>query len=240
MQEIETEIKAGRYAIACRELEKLLSWKSDPKGGIVYLLGSCELARGRPAAAGEAGAGRSRFRLRGASDSRTHASLARFRTNCAPNSSSSSPPAIAAMIRRHFACCSCRSTASSAASMRQNVSSNSGGNISRAIGEGSLEPAIKLLRLHIELTEKAMPVEEVRASIDAAARNAPDDDRVWLGQANLAIRTGDFDAARRRLDDCLRRRPDDLPTGADHRTGASRPTRSPWRKKHSRIWRLPG
>ena len=45
---------AGRYATACRNLERLLSWKADPKGGIVYLLGSCELARGRTEAADDA------------------------------------------------------------------------------------------------------------------------------------------------------------------------------------------
>ena len=54
MEEIESEIMAGRYAIACRNLDKLLSWKADPNGGIVYLLGSCELARGRNQAADEA------------------------------------------------------------------------------------------------------------------------------------------------------------------------------------------
>ena len=54
MAEIESEIMAGRYAIACRNLDKLLSWKADPNGAIVYLLGSCELARGRNQAAGEA------------------------------------------------------------------------------------------------------------------------------------------------------------------------------------------
>ena len=54
MEEIESEIVAGRYAIACRNLDKLLSWKADPNGGIVYLLGSCELARGRNQAAAEA------------------------------------------------------------------------------------------------------------------------------------------------------------------------------------------
>ncbi len=40
---------------------------------------------------------------------------------------------------------------------------------------------------------------------------APDDDRVWLGRANLAIRDGSFDLAARLLDACLRRRPDDVP-----------------------------
>ena len=37
-----------------------------------------------------------------------------------------------------------------------------------------------------------------------------DDDRVWLGRANLAIKTGRFDEAARWLDACSERRPDDL------------------------------
>ena len=40
---------------------------------------------------------------------------------------------------------------------------------------------------------------------------APDDDRVWLGKANLAIRAGSYDEAARWLDACLRRRPEDVP-----------------------------
>ena len=64
-----------------------------------------------------------------------------------------------------------------------------------ALGEGALEPAIKLLRQHIELTLKPTPVETIRTYLDQAARLAPDDDRVWLGQANLAIRTGAYDEA---------------------------------------------
>ena len=80
-----------------------------------------------------------------------------------------------------------------------------------ALGEGALEPAIKLVRQHIELTEKPIPVGNIRAFLDQAARLAPDDDRVWLGRANLAIRTGAFDEAQRWLDACLRLRPEDFP-----------------------------
>ena len=54
MAEIESEIVAGQHAIACRNIEKLLTWKADPNGAIHYLLGSCELARGRGPAAGAA------------------------------------------------------------------------------------------------------------------------------------------------------------------------------------------
>ena len=54
MEEIESAIVVGRNGIACRNLEKLLSWKADPNGEIAYLWGSCELARGRIQAAGAA------------------------------------------------------------------------------------------------------------------------------------------------------------------------------------------
>jgi thioredoxin-like negative regulator of GroEL len=80
-----------------------------------------------------------------------------------------------------------------------------------ALGEGALEPAIKLLRLHIELTLRATPVEKIRAYLDSATRLASEDDRVWLGRANLAICTGALDEAKRWLDDCLLRRPKDVP-----------------------------
>ena len=39
-----------------------------------------------------------------------------------------------------------------------------------ATGEGALEPAIKLVRQHIELTLKPTPVETIRAFLDQAAR----------------------------------------------------------------------
>ena len=58
---------------------------------------------------------------------------------------------------------------------------------------------------------KPTPVETVRAVLDRAAELAPDDDRVWLGRANLAIRTGAYDEAERWLDACQRRRPEDVP-----------------------------
>ncbi len=54
MDRIESQIVGGRYALACRDLTELLSWRADPTGGIVYLLGSCELARGRNEAAAQA------------------------------------------------------------------------------------------------------------------------------------------------------------------------------------------
>ena len=77
--------------------------------------------------------------------------------------------------------------------------------------EGTSELAINLARLHIELVSMPNPTEAVRPEIERAAKMAPDDDRVWLGQANLATRTGDMDAGERWLDACYLRRPDDIP-----------------------------
>jgi enediyne biosynthesis protein E4 len=55
-----------------------------------------------------------------------------------------------------------------------------------------------------------VPIEKIWPALEKAAENSPDDDRVWLGRANLAIRTGEFAKARRWLDDCLQRRPGDV------------------------------
>ncbi len=53
------------------------------------------------------------------------------------------------------------------------------------------------------------PIEKIGPALEKAAENSPDDDRIWLGRANLAIRTGEFANAKRWLDDCLARRPHD-------------------------------
>jgi predicted Zn-dependent protease len=74
-------------------------------------------------------------------------------------------------------------------------------------GEGGSEKAINLVRLHIELRRTRPPIEALRAILDQAAALAPDDDRIWLGRANLAIRAGLNDEAERLLDACRRRRP---------------------------------
>ena len=52
-------------------------------------------------------------------------------------------------------------------------------------------------------------IDPIRAAVERAAARAPDDDRVWLAQANLALLSGRLPEARRWLDDCWKRRPDD-------------------------------
>ena len=78
-----------------------------------------------------------------------------------------------------------------------------------ANGEGEVEQAVNLARLHMELRWNVPPAGAIGEYLDRAGRLAPDDDRIWLGRANLAIRAGAYDEARRWIDDCLGRRPDD-------------------------------
>ncbi len=56
------------------------------------------------------------------------------------------------------------------------------------------------------LDHSPMPVEAWKRSLEAADS---EDDRVWLGRANVAITTGRFDEAAPWLERCLGRRPDD-------------------------------
>lgn len=60
-------------------------------------------------------------------------------------------------------------------------------------------------RLH-QIETRANGIDETAAYLESAGRQAPDDDRVWLGRANLAIRLGRFDEAARWLDRCSTRR----------------------------------
>jgi len=78
------------------------------------------------------------------------------------------------------------------------------------LGEGDDEPAIKLLRQHLAVTLKPPLVDKVRRILDEAGKRVPEDDRIWLGRVNLALRMGDLDEARRWLDACLSKRPRDF------------------------------
>jgi enediyne biosynthesis protein E4 len=58
-------------------------------------------------------------------------------------------------------------------------------------------------------TPSPVPLEELRYVVENAAKGAPDDDRVWLAQANLAARTSRYREAAELVEKCLARRPDD-------------------------------
>jgi enediyne biosynthesis protein E4 len=75
--------------------------------------------------------------------------------------------------------------------------------------EGAENPA-DILRKHFLVgNARSYPLDALRSRLEDAGRLAPDDDRVWLGKANLAIRTAQFADAEHWLKRCLRRRPED-------------------------------
>ncbi len=212
MSDIQAEIVDGRYAIACRNLDQLLSWRADPTGSIAYLLGSCELARGRREAAEGAWARiapGSRFseqaverRMRLLQDSGRLAAAERLVSDAAGDPRNDRTALLALLVPVF----SEQGRIDEAERLIENRWETL-----NASKTGALEPAIKLVRQHIDLTLKAAPAETVRAILEQASQRAPDDDRVWLGRANLAIRTGALDEAKRWLDACRERRPDDVP-----------------------------
>jgi tetratricopeptide (TPR) repeat protein len=65
------------------------------------------------------------------------------------------------------------------------------------------------LRTFWLLDAEPVTVEMVRAVLENASRSSPDDDRVWLAQANLALRLGQLDSAGEFLDRCEQASPDD-------------------------------
>ncbi len=74
-----------------------------------------------------------------------------------------------------------------------------------AAWQESDDPAELIKRL-VRLDAAPLPLETTRKTLD---NGAADDDRVWLGRANLAIRMGQFDRAAQWLEACERRRPRD-------------------------------
>jgi thioredoxin-like negative regulator of GroEL len=78
-------------------------------------------------------------------------------------------------------------------------------------GEGASDAAMNLVRAHIELRQTPIPIDAVAAGLEYAGRLAPDDDRMMLGKANLALRTSATGEAGRLLEVCRRLRPDDPP-----------------------------
>jgi hypothetical protein len=73
-----------------------------------------------------------------------------------------------------------------------------------------LRPWAEVLRTRWLVDDgSASTLDAVERRLDEAGREAPDDDRVWLGRACLAIRKERLDEADEWLKKCLARRPDD-------------------------------
>jgi enediyne biosynthesis protein E4 len=77
-------------------------------------------------------------------------------------------------------------------------------------GVAASETAINQLWLYIQLQSNPVGDDTIRTILERAGQVAPDDDRVWLWKAKLAIRTRSYDEAATWIDQCLKRRPNDV------------------------------
>jgi enediyne biosynthesis protein E4 len=209
--EIKSEMARARYGIAAKRLTELLG-KSSSADEATYLLGICEERRGHNEGAAKAWAkitpGTSfshlalQARVQQAEESGRFAEVERLVTEAAQDRRNDGTELRAMLVPLYSQLGRIDEAERLVEARWERLNAD---------GKRALERAIFQLRLHIVLTLKTNSVENIRQYLDQAARFAPNDDRVWLGRANLAIRTGDFDEAKRWLDACLERRPDDAP-----------------------------
>jgi enediyne biosynthesis protein E4 len=209
MAVIDDAIRHGRYATATRDLSALLSWNpgSDQAS---YLLGVCEKALGRGTQAdaawgaippnslysNRAVASRMDLLIERGRLAEAEQLIVRSSDDRGSEGSALRMALIPLFVKEGRAEEAERLIESRWASLNLE-------------GAEVVEQAVNLARLHLELRGNVPPAEPIREYLDRLGQLAPDDDRVWLGKANLAIRTGSYAEANRWLDDCLRRRPDD-------------------------------
>jgi tetratricopeptide (TPR) repeat protein len=209
MGAIQKEIESGLGGLAARDLAALLSWKPDSDEAL-YLLGKCELARGRAQAADTAWARvapRSRFAPQ-AMAGRVQVQMELGRLADAEqliNNALKDPQIDGSLLRALLA----------PVYLPQGRLEE----VLRLIearwdaldrsGEGASDQAINLVRLHVDLRLTPSDDELNRAALEGAARAAAEDDRVWLARANQALGDGALDEASSWLDRCLERRPED-------------------------------
>jgi len=211
--EIHQQIQAERYGAAARNLAGLLAWEPGSDEA-ACLLGNCERARGRIQAADEAWArvppssrlaasamlGRASVLV----DQGWFADAERFLTHALED------PRIDGFELRQFLA-PLYWNEGRTEEARWLVEAN-WESLNRADRGGSVQAIkIELVRLHLSLRMGMSSVEVVRDFLEHAARSAPDDDRVWLGKATLAIRQSELDQAEEWLDACLKRHPEDVP-----------------------------
>ena len=207
--EVEEELENGRYGIAARKLDALLVLRPDSDEAH-NLLGTCEMARGRTEAADAAWA-----RVRPGSPFAPSAILGRMGVQMELGRLAGAEKVIRDALDNPGV------DGSSLPILLGPIYCQQGRLVEtlRLIekrwdalyrqGEGASGPAINLIRAHVDLRRSPIATDVASTVLDEAGRRAPDDDRVWLGKANMAIRSGAYELAERWLADCLSRRPDD-------------------------------
>ena len=209
--EIRKQVQAGRHGTAARNLAEVLALEPGSDEAM-YLLGVCENARGRAAAAEAVWA-----RIQPGSAFAVQAILARATLLVDQGRLADAERLIDQAMRdprvdgfdlRRFLAPLCRSEGRIEDALR--LLEANWGMLNRA-GRGGSRQAIELLGLHIAQSMEAPPTESIHAFLERVGGQVSDDDRIWLGKANLAIRQGFFVEAARWLDACLRRHPEDVP-----------------------------
>ncbi len=211
MAEIGVEFEDGRYGAAARKLIALLAQRPNLDEAL-YLLGACEMARERIESADQTWA-----RIPPRSRLAPRAILGRMRLRAERGRLAEAEQIIRDALDDPRIDGSTLPIALGPVYFQQ-------GRLDEALrsiearwdflnqaSEGATEPAINLVRGHIEHRRSPIPIEVIRSDLEPAARLNPHDDRVWLGKANLAIRVGSYEEAARWLDACLLRRPEDVP-----------------------------
>jgi enediyne biosynthesis protein E4 len=211
MVEVREEVEAGRHATAARKLIAFLAERPDSDEA-AYLLGNSEMARGSNRAAAEAWA-----RVRPDSPFAPRAIQRLMELEVAGGRFAVAEQVIKRAMDRPGIDATALPLCLGPIYWVEGRVEDAEQSVERRWadlyerGQGASEKAIDLVRLHIDLGGSALPVDLVRDRLETVGRMAPDDDRVWLGKANLAIRTGSYDEAEKWLVDCLKRRPDDVP-----------------------------
>ena len=206
---LEWSLKAAKAAIAARspgEARRLLAYASahwPGQGEVEFLLGACEQSLGRPAAAEEAWS-----RVPHGSPFAPPAALYRARLVLEHDRFADAEGLLLDALKGSGA------HATEACETLVNLYKLQGRfSEARTLVLGALEiyPNPTAVIRELEKLGSSRPVESdvVRSTLEKASRNAPDDDRIWLGWANLATRSGKFDEAKRWLETCLQRRPND-------------------------------
>ncbi len=192
------DMAAGRHALARQRLLSLTE-QTAVRDEAFYELGQCEEARGRieaALAAWEQIPPRSAFAFKAIlARARTLANLGRY----APaeellNSLARPPGPDGSLVRQGL-------------ELLLRIEGRNSEVLSLIVEtwDGAADPGSVLRRVFV-LDNAAFPIAYVRKALEGGA---PDDDRIWLGKANLAAWSGQFDEAARWLEQCTQRRPED-------------------------------
>jgi tetratricopeptide (TPR) repeat protein len=197
------DVEDRRYARARAALTRLVA--RDPgfdRGQAAYALGLCEQALGRPDAAQDAWR-----RVPADSPFAPEAAVAQARHALRGHRFAEAEP----LLRR--ALDAPGTTGLEARQTLAHILKIQGrlDEVVRLFQEGfdGLPDLVATLRELWRLQGEPYPADEFAQALAIAAQAAPEDDRVWLGRANLAIRNGRLDEADRWLSACERRRAND-------------------------------